>query len=48
MHLQPFSYTPYYCEENIYKLCQTLTESDGYNKELFAIFISNDEKKVRS
>ena len=48
MHLQPFSYIPYYCEENIYKLCQALTDTDGYNKELFAVFISNDEKKVRS
>lgn len=48
MHLQPFSYIPYYCEESIYKLCQALTDTDGYNKELFAVFISNDEKKVRS
>ena len=48
MHVQQFSYIPYYCEENIYKLCEALTGVDGYNKELFAIFISNDERKVRS
>lgn len=48
MHLQPFLYHPYYCEENIYKLCETITGINGYNKELFAVFISNEEKKVRS
>ena len=48
MHLQQFLYTPYYCEENIFKLCETLTGVPGYNNELFAVFISNEEKKVRS
>ncbi|CAK0757771.1 hypothetical protein CVIRNUC_002568 [Coccomyxa viridis] len=46
MHVQPFAYCPYYCEENIYKLCQTFAADDGYNKELSVVFISNDEGKV--
>ena len=48
MHVQPFAYCPYYCEENIYKLCETFAADDGYNKELSVVFISNDERKVRS
>ena len=48
MHVQPFAYCPYYCEENIYKLCETFAADDGYNKELSVVFISNDEGKVRS
>ena len=48
MHLQQYLYTPYYCEENIYRLCETLTGIQGYCKELYVVFISNDEKKVQS
>ena len=48
MHVQPFAYCPYYCEENIYKLCETFAADDGYNKELSVVFISNDEGKVWS
>ena len=48
MHLPQFLYTPYYCEENIYKLCETLTGVPGYNKELYVVFISNEESKARS
>ncbi len=46
MAQQPFAYTPYYCEENIYKLCQQLTAQEAYDGELFAVFISNREKLV--
>ena len=48
MHVQPFAYCPYYCEENIYKLCEAFAADDGYNKELSVVFISNDEGKVQS
>ena len=48
MHVQPFAYCPYYCEENIYRLCETFAADDGYNKELSVVFISNDEGKVWS
>lgn len=41
-------YTPYFCEENIYKLCQQLTGQQDYDGELFAVFISNREKLVSS
>ncbi|CAL8466604.1 g6140 [Coccomyxa elongata] len=46
MAQQPFAYTPYYCEENIYKLCQQLTAQEDYDGDLFAVFISNREKLV--
>jgi hypothetical protein len=41
-----YTYTPYFCEENIYKLCQQLTGQQDYDGELFAVFISNEEKLV--
>ena len=47
MHLQPFAFTPYFCEENIFKLCLALNSEEGYSKELYAVFVSNDERKVR-
>ncbi|MQL86158.1 hypothetical protein Taro_018686 [Colocasia esculenta] len=44
-----FTYTPCYCEENIYFLCKQLSlfgiaESEGH--DLFVVFISNEEKQV--
>ncbi|XP_040580352.1 protein N-terminal glutamine amidohydrolase [Lepeophtheirus salmonis] len=36
-----YNYTAYYCEENIWRLCEKLIQSGG---NLKAIFISNDRK----
>lgn len=41
---QGSSYTPYYCEENVYKLCEALLEE--HNKDLYVVFISNKERRV--
>ena len=41
------TYTSCYCEENVYKLCSRLSESELYkNKKIdvYAVFISNPEK----
>ncbi|XP_051202408.1 protein N-terminal glutamine amidohydrolase [Lolium perenne] len=44
-----FTHTPYYCEENVYLLCKELIRSgfaDPAGTDLYAVFISNAEKKV--
>jgi protein N-terminal glutamine amidohydrolase len=41
-------YTSCYCEENVYKLCKTLSETELFTEkkiEIYAVFISNPEKK---
>ncbi|PKA62587.1 Protein N-terminal glutamine amidohydrolase [Apostasia shenzhenica] len=45
-----FTYTPFYCEENAYLLCKKLCMLGLANPkgiDLFVVFISNDDKKVR-
>lgn len=39
-------YTACYCEENVYKLCQTLQQQGQPSSNLYAVFISNPAKKV--
>uniref|UniRef100_A0ACD5TH35 Uncharacterized protein n=1 Tax=Avena sativa TaxID=4498 RepID=A0ACD5TH35_AVESA len=44
-----FTHTPYYCEENVYLLCKELIRAglaDPVGTDLYAVFISNEEKKV--
>ncbi|XP_072984000.1 protein N-terminal glutamine amidohydrolase isoform X1 [Typha latifolia] len=44
-----FTYTPFYCEENVYFLCKKLSASgiaDPVGLDLFVVFISNEEKKI--
>ncbi|CAM0955728.1 unnamed protein product [Alopecurus aequalis] len=44
-----FTHTPYYCEENVYLLCKELIRSglaDPAGTDIYAVFISNEEKKV--
>ncbi|XP_078445573.1 amino-terminal glutamine amidohydrolase [Wolffia australiana] len=44
-----FTYTPFYCEENVYLLCKQLSLSgnaDPNSTDRFVAFISNDEKQV--
>ncbi|EEE63584.1 hypothetical protein OsJ_18401 [Oryza sativa Japonica Group] len=44
-----FTHTPYYCEENVHLLCKELIRSgisDPAGTNLYAVFISNEEKKV--
>ena len=41
---QGSSYTPYYCEENVYKLCERLLSQN--KKDLYVVFISNQERQV--
>ncbi|XP_072958898.1 protein N-terminal glutamine amidohydrolase isoform X5 [Typha angustifolia] len=44
-----FTYTPFYCEENVYILCKKLSASgiaDPVGLDLFVVFISNEEKKI--
>ncbi|CAA6662132.1 unnamed protein product [Spirodela intermedia] len=44
-----FTYTPFYCEENVYFLCKKLSLfgiADPKSNDLFAVFISNEEKQV--
>ena len=45
--MQPTSsYTPYYCEENVYKLCEALLRQ--HKNDLYVIFISNRQKQVQT
>ncbi|EDV29694.1 uncharacterized protein TRIADDRAFT_52358 [Trichoplax adhaerens] len=40
-------YTPYYCEENVWKLCERIQQSSkAVIQEFYAVFISNDNKTV--
>ncbi|XP_002156880.2 protein N-terminal glutamine amidohydrolase isoform X1 [Hydra vulgaris] len=41
-------YTSCYCEENVWKLCQQIKESQGVAilKEYFVVFISNKDRKI--
>jgi len=42
-----FIYTSCYCEENVYKLCETLHEKFSIPlSRIYAIFISNEDKQV--
>ncbi|KAM3410215.1 hypothetical protein ACQJBY_002435 [Aegilops geniculata] len=44
-----FTHTPYYCEENVYLLCKELIKAglaDPAGNDLYAVFISNEEKKI--
>ncbi|XP_057249137.1 protein N-terminal glutamine amidohydrolase isoform X1 [Beta vulgaris subsp. vulgaris] len=44
-----FDHTPYYCEENVYRLCKKLCSSgmaDTEGSDLFVVFISNDKKQI--
>lgn len=44
-----FTHTPFYCEENVYLLCKELIRAglaDPAGTDLYAVFISNEEKKV--
>ncbi|VAH06966.1 unnamed protein product [Triticum turgidum subsp. durum] len=44
-----FTHTPYYCEENVYLLCKELIRAglaDPAGNDLYAVFISNEEKKI--
>lgn len=38
-----YVYTPCYCEENVYKLCERLLD---HSAELHAVFVSNVHKQV--
>ena len=42
----PRTYTDYYCEENIYHICQRLT--DHTNGQLYVVFISNEQRMART
>lgn len=50
MEKSAFIYTYCYCEENIYKLCESLLKHKKElleeKEELFVVFISNEAKKV--
>ncbi|RWR93768.1 protein N-terminal glutamine amidohydrolase [Cinnamomum micranthum f. kanehirae] len=44
-----FTYTPFYCEENVYLLCKKLCEigvADPDGIDLFVVFISNEDKQA--
>ncbi|KAL8489533.1 hypothetical protein ACS0TY_025445 [Phlomoides rotata] len=47
--VQRFQHTPYYCEENVYLLCEKLRD-DGIAKpdgsDLYVVIISNEKKQI--
>ena len=46
-HREDCTYTSCYCEENVYMLCKQLVKrGKGEEKGGFAVFVSNDNKKV--
>lgn len=48
--LQPqYDHTPFFCEENVYRLCKKLCSTgvaDTEGSDLFVVFISNDKKQI--
>lgn len=49
MDSSQFDHTPYYCEENAYRLCKNLCAAgvaDREGSDLYVVFISNDKKQI--
>ncbi|KAF8398355.1 hypothetical protein HHK36_017282 [Tetracentron sinense] len=47
--ISTFDHTPYYCEENVYLLCNKLCKigvADAKGSDLFVVFISNEKKQA--
>ncbi|KAI9120546.1 hypothetical protein K1719_007579 [Acacia pycnantha] len=49
LDISRFHHTPYYCEENVYSLCNKLCAdriADADGSDLFVVFISNEKKQI--